>query len=424
MVLRSFWAYMLGYLILVVRGEHPERFINLALTRGVLLWDLVRVDNEVLLVKVDARSFRSLRHIARRARCRIRIRSKRGLPFLIHRLRRRQMLVGGGVLFCLLVYFLCSFVWTVNVVGTRRVSPALVKRMAAAAGLRPGVMRYQVSGRDVADYLMQQIPGVAFAEVDVRVRSRIKIVERVVPKKENAPCDIIAKKDGMIENLLVLSGSPRVKEGDIVKRGDVVISGAIRPPVPEAKPGDAPRSSEIRYVAAKGIVRARIWYRCYGEALRSELEELRTGRVTKIVCIKTDQKEIIIKGPRKIPYQFYKLRVRRMKIPKWRDITFPVEFVTIEGEEIRRVRVHRSYDEALRLAAQHAGRKMAQRLPPGVPVARRYLKLVDACDANLVRVVLTVETVEDIGISRKLQPKQGRDVNNQPEQTVEEIDRG
>ncbi|HHW40275.1 MAG TPA: sporulation protein YqfD [Syntrophomonadaceae bacterium] len=424
MVLRSFWAYMLGYLVLAVRGEHPERFINLALTRGVLLWDLVRVDSEVLLVKVYARSFRSLRHIARRARCRLGIRAKRGLPFLIHRLRRRRMLVGGGVLFCLLVYFLCSFVWTVNVVGTRRVSPALVKRMAAAAGLRPGVLRYQVSGRDVADYLMQQIPGVAFAEVDVRARSRIKIVERVVPKRENTPCDIIANKDGMIENLLVLSGTPRVKEGDIVKRGDVVISGIIRPPVPEAKRGDAPQPSAIRYVAAKGIVRARIWYRCYGEAFRSELEELKTGRATKIICIKMDQKEIIIKGPREIPYRFYKLRVRRLKIPEWRDITFPVEFVTIEAEEIRRVRVHRSDDEALRLATQQACRKMAQRLPAGVPVVRRYLKLVNDGDANLVRVVLTVETVEDIGISRKLQPKQGRGVSDQPEQTLEGLTGG
>lgn len=408
MVLRNFWAYIFGYLVLAVRGGHPERFINLALTRGIILWDLVRLDNETLLVRVYAHSFRSLRHIARRAQCRIRIRAKRGLPFLLHRLRRRRMLVGGGFLFCLLVYFLCSFVWTVDVVGTRRVSPELVRRIADKAGLRPGVLKYQVNGNDVADYIMQQIPDAAFVEVDVRARSVIRIVERVVAKRETTPCDIVAKKDGMIESLLVLAGSPRVKEGDVVKKGDVVISGIIQPPVAEGESQPNPISKpQVRYVAAKGIVRARVWYRSYGEALRSEIEEVKTGRTTKIVCVKVGSKELIIKGPRKIPYRFYQLKVKQLKIPEWREITFPVEFVTIEAEEFKRVRVHHSEEDALRLATQQASRKMAQLLPANAPVTRRYLRPVDSGDANLVAVVLTVETVEEIGMTRKLRPGQG-----------------
>ncbi|MGB9791647.1 MAG: sporulation protein YqfD [Thermacetogeniaceae bacterium] len=264
MFLRNFWAYILGYLVLVVKGGHPERFINLALTRGVVLWDLVWLDRETLLVKVYAQSFRPLRHIARRANCRIRIRVKRGLPFYLHRLRRRRMLVAGGIIFCIAVYALCSFVWTVDVVGARRISPEAVRRIAAEAGLRPGVLKCQVDGNNVAEHLMQRIPDAAFVEVDVKGRSVIRIGERMVPKSDANPCHIIAKKDGVIESLLVLMGSPQVKEGDVVKKGDVLISGIITPP--------SGAKSQVRYVAAKGIVRARVWYRSYGEALRSEIK--------------------------------------------------------------------------------------------------------------------------------------------------------
>lgn len=407
-MIRNLWAYLLGYLVLVVQGEHPERLINLALARGVFLWDLVRVDEEVLLVKVYVDSYRALRHIARRTQCQIRIRAKCGLPFLFHRLRRRQALAGGAVVFCLLVYFLSSLVWTVEVTGTRRIAPATVKKLAAAAGLRPGALRFRIRGEAVAASLLRELPGLAFAEVDVRTQSRIKITEKVFPEKETGPCNIVAAKDGIIENLLVLAGSPVLKEGDLVRRGDVVISGAILPPAPEPESPDAatpaPQTAKPRYVAAKGIVRAHIWRRYYGEAPRSELREFKTGKVTNIVCMRMAQKEIIIKGPRRIPYLSYHLKVKQIEIPRWRSMNIPVEFVTIEAEEIRRVQVNRSYEDALRLALQSARQKMAQNLPGTVKVAKQQSRVVDAGDPDLVRVVLTVETIEDIGVSRQFRP--------------------
>ncbi|MGB9792872.1 MAG: sporulation protein YqfD, partial [Thermacetogeniaceae bacterium] len=106
-----------------------------------------------------------------------------------------------------------------------------------------------------------------------------------------------------------------------------------------------------------------------------------------------------------IPYRFYRLRVKRLKIPKWREITFPVEFATIEAEEYRRVWVRRSEEEALRLAVERASRKMAEILPAHATVARRFWKPVVSGDAGLVAVVLTVETIEEIGVRKEFRPK-------------------
>ncbi len=407
MLIRAFWAYVLGFLVLTVRGEHPERFLNLATMRGVTLWDVLWVNPEQILVKAPARSFGPLRHVARRTKVRVRIRTKHGLPFILRRLRRRRMLVSGAVTFCLLLYLLSSLIWTVNVSGTRKLDPAQVRRVAASAGLYQGNLRFLVNGKDVADRLMREMPGIAFAEVDFRgTQASIRIYERVLPTPSLGTAHIVASKAGIVQEVLVLAGSPQVKEGDLVRAGQILISGIIAPPPQPKTPGAPPPPSpqlKPRFVEAQGIVRARVWYRCYAEAPREELMEQKTGRTTSIVILKIADKEIIIKGPPTIPYLLYDLTEKKRKLPQWRNILLPVEFDTIRAEEIRRFLIHRSYDEALQLATQRAQADLTSQLPTGAVVTDRQLKVVDA-DMDHVGVQLTVETLEEIGAPQQFTP--------------------
>jgi similar to stage IV sporulation protein len=398
---------MLGFLVLVVRGEHPERFINLATMRGVALWDVIRVNPDTILVKVAARSFGSLRHIARRTKVRVRIRAKRGLPFILQRLRHRGMLVAGAITFCLLLYLFSSLVWTVDVVGTKQLDALYVRQVAASAGLYPGNLRVLVNGKAVADRLMREMPGIAFAEVDFRgTQASVRIYEKLLPLPSLDTAHIVATKAGVIKDVLALKGLPMVKDGDVVRASQILISGIIAPPPPPKTAGSPPAQYKPRYVEAQGIVRARVWYRCYAEALRDELVEQKTGRVTNIVSIRIAGKEIIIKGPPSIPYLLYDLKENKRKLPRWRNITLPVEFVTIRVDEIRRFLVRRSYDDALQLAAQRAQTTLAGQIPAGAVVADRQLKVVNT-DMNRVGVQLTVETLEEIGTPQQFVPPKG-----------------
>lgn len=411
MFIRKLWAYLLGYLILVIKGEHPERLINLAYTRGVHLWDLCWIDAGTLTAKVYASSFRTLRHIAKKAGCKLRIRRKRGLPFLLFRLRRRRMLLVGAVVFCLILYCLSSFIWTVEVSGTRRISQQKVKELAAEAGLRPGRIRFQVQRDDVVDHLLRELPEIAYAEVDVGPRSRIRISEKQLPEPGVGYCHIVAEKEGVIESVLTLAGQPLVKEGDVVRKGQVLISGEISPAPPgqdEQQGEQLPPRQEPRFVQARGIVHARVWYRFYGEAALEEIQERLTGRKTLIFRIKVPGKEVIVYGPREVPYQFCRLRTHRYKLQRWRNISLPVEFVTIEAEEVRHQHVRRSYEEAVKMAAERAREKAVRGLPRDAVTVRRRYKVLGG-DEDPVRVVLTIETRESIGVIRKFRPENQTD---------------
>jgi similar to stage IV sporulation protein len=407
-IMKKIWAYLLGYIILVVEGTHPERFINMAFTRGIHLWDLTWSDTDTLMVKVYAQSFRTLRHVARQSNCRICILRKQGLPFVVFRFRRRRMLLAGALIFFIILYFLSSLIWTVDVTGTRKISAARVKDLAAVKGLKPGSFCFMANRDQVEDYLLRELQGISYIEVKVGPRSQVKVVEKIDPPRSQGPCHVVAKKDGVIDSILALNGQPKVEEGDLVRKGQVLISGAIYPPPPEEDP-TAPKpppsaQKPLRYVSAQGIVYGKFWYRFYGEVFRDEVVEEKTGRSARIYCIKLGNKEIIIKGPHSIPYKYYRSQTWRSKFPRWRNKTLPVEFVTIEAEEIKHVRLRRSYEEAVDAAAGSARKKEAKGIPKGaVPVKRQY-KVLGTEDDNPVRVVLTVETKEDIGVIRGFTP--------------------
>jgi similar to stage IV sporulation protein len=406
-IIKKLWAYLYGYLTIVVKGVHPERFINMAIARGIQLWDLSWDSTDTLTVKIYAQSFRTLRHVARQSRCRVRICRKSGFPFLIKRFRRRRMLLIGAIVFVLALYFLSSLIWTVDVSGTRKLSSAQVKELVAAEGLKPGNFCFQLDRDQIENQLLRQLPEVSFVEVNIQPRAKVKVVEKKTPAPSQGPCHIVAKKEGVIDSILVLEGQGMVKEGDLVKKGQVLISGAIYPPLPEPDPAKPePQLSDqkpVSFVNAQGVVYGKYWYRFYGEALLDEVVKEKTGRQVRRYSIIMGGKELIIKGPEEIPYKYYESQTKS-KILRWRNQTLPVEFVTIEAEEVRHVSLKRSYEEAVEVAAERAREKERKEILEGAVLVRRHSKVIGDKDDNPVRVVLTVETKEDFGVSQGIRP--------------------
>jgi similar to stage IV sporulation protein len=91
MFLFKLMSFLLGYVTILVTGDAPEKFINMAASRGISLWDVARSGEGGIRLKVRLSAVKPLRHMARRTRCRFRICRREGLPFYFARLR--QMLL-------------------------------------------------------------------------------------------------------------------------------------------------------------------------------------------------------------------------------------------------------------------------------------------------------------------------------------------
>ncbi|HEX3031536.1 MAG TPA: sporulation protein YqfD, partial [Bacillota bacterium] len=142
MNLQRLWSWLTGFLVLKLNGDSLEKFINMAASRGIMMWDIQRLKGQSMVVRVRLSSLRPLRHIKRRSGVRFRVLEKRGLPFYFWQMKRRKALTMGAMLFIATLYILSSFVWFVDISGTKKVSRESVLISLAELGVKPGVWRY------------------------------------------------------------------------------------------------------------------------------------------------------------------------------------------------------------------------------------------------------------------------------------------
>jgi similar to stage IV sporulation protein len=305
------------------------------------------------------------------------------------------MLVLGFALFLILLGLFSSFVWSVEVVGERQLTSAEVLATAAAAGLKPGVLKGRINPEQTEEVLLDGLPLLTWAGVSIRgVKATIEVAERIVPdEEERKPAHLVASKAGQIKEVLVINGYPLVKEGDMVSAGQILISGVA--PITTNELGQRGKP-----VHAKGIVRAIIWYESAGEGRIIEEGYSYTGRSLRQITFKYGQSERNFAYPRSHVYEHYEEVTSVKKLPGWRNINLPVEIVTIKHVELEPETKRRSQKEARLLAEESALEIIASQFPENAVVQGYWFEEVTVGEANnMIKVRAVVETIEDIGIT-------------------------
>jgi len=327
-------------------------------------------------------------------------------------------MTAGALIFVAALYVLSSFVWFIEVTGNKLVTDQAVEQVARQAGLKQGVPRWTLDVPTLEETILDQVPGLSWVGVYVEgTRVYIKVVEKKLPPPDETghPVDVVAVKDGLVKEILVLSGHPEVKEGDTVTSGQVLISAAIPPPVideekeaPDGEDALEPKEQQpLRYVHARGIVRARVWYEGVANMKLMEKGAEITGRETTRFGIKLGSKEIILIGPRKLPFEHYALDIEVKRAPVWRNINLPVELLTVRYYEEKLYTRSYTRDEARRLAGRNALDSIREQLPEGAKIVNERLEEVETTGFGTVRVRAIVETLEDIGIDKPYQYRGG-----------------
>lgn len=399
----QWWSYLVGYLTVRVEGQRIEPFINMAMVRGIRLWDIRHLSHHAITARVRISGFFSLRHIARKTRCRMRIVRRHGLPFLAVSLKKRKMLALGAVFFLFLLYFLSSLVWFVEVVGNQQVATEDILRVAQREGFRSGTPRWRLDKLRLEKVLAREFPLVAIFSVEIRgTRVLIEVVEKKLPppqEEESQPSHIVAARSGVIEDLIVLVGEPVAKPGDTVRAGQMLISGIL--PVPGTgsltpPPGvilPPPLSLEPERVCARGLVRARVLYTAVGESPVVESNWRPTGRRVTRLFISGGGREVIVYGPREAPYPVFAREQQEVRIPR-----MPLLLTWERLSELEPYTVEYGLEGAAARAAARARAEIDRARMPQSEILSEKIDPVPLDDPNRVRVRVQLEAMEDIGI--------------------------
>lgn len=407
-----FWYSLLGFVRIRISGDMPERLVNLCLAHGIPLRQLVWRDS-VVEALVARRDFRLLRPLAKRAQVRIRIIARHGLAFTLRGLGRRRLTLVLLGLSLVGLYVMSLFVWFVDITGPfQHVQEEEVRQVLGELGLKPGVFRPAVDRREMARQLVLRLPGLAWAYVNFQgTRAVVEIVERTLPPETPpvGPGHVVARRAGLIEEILVLSGEAQVQVGDTVAEGDVLISGLLMAPAPMEQipvPGVEPPSAErFAWLQARGRVLARTWYQDYWEAPLEQEFKTRTGGSASRYHLEIGNREIFLAGPAQIPYPHYEVE-RTSRGLAWSLGPLPIRLRLVKAEYFE-VEVHRRPLPPDQVR-QEAERVLRDRVLGEIPMEARIVDVqteVVQQGEDFLGVRLIVECLEDIGEFKPVTPE-------------------
>jgi len=394
MLFLRLWNYIRGYVIIVVEGSFLEKFINICTRRQLYLWDLKIHKNGVMTLKVSIKGFKLLRPAARKSRCRVRILKKQGLPFIINRYRRRKTFAAGAVLFVLILSFMTSFVWTIEIDGNEKIEDTALIRELAAIGVKPGVLKYTVDPEKVVNEMMLRMDELSWISVVVKgTKVKISVAERKQPPDlipVDEPCDIVAERDGIIKNIVVKEGQEKVKVGDTVTKGQILVSGAV----------DIKNQERKRLVHSIAVVEARTWYEHEVPVETSVVEDIRTGRSKDLYYVDIFNRRIkLLPGtPGFKDYETVEIE-KRLSLGE----RFPLPFAIIIYRHFEKEPVVRelSPEDARNAAAERAYGEIIEIIPEDAEIVNVVTDIVQTNDRGTVAKVI-VECIEDIGTAKRI----------------------
>lgn len=288
----------------------------------------------------------------------------------------RPFLGIGALSAAILIFFVTSRIWIIDVPGAAVSPQAKVQliQAAAAAGIRPGTPHRAVNLRQSRLRMERALPQYAFIGLSVQgVLMRIHVVPLVGKPPNTIPHKIIAAHSGTVTNLLVYMGDPEVAPGEFVRKGQTLISGAVQAPVPIQPDGAAKPLVDAVQTAAKGEVFADVRYRTEAIQPYQAIESTPTLTHFTQMFVKVEgHAPVLIKGYGKIPFQYY--HTQKIVHPLvWQGVNLPVETMKIVYNKIQRRRVTLSKKQALARARQLAARRMQELVRERVKVNRREI---------------------------------------------------
>lgn len=392
MSIQEIVKYLKGYLILRIEGLNLEKFINISIANGINFWDMKRLSMTAIELNVDLMGYKALKKMLRKTNSRAYVISKKGFPFLFLKLKRRSMLGIGFAIFIFLIFVLSSFIWSINIKGANNVSSKEIRQSLSELGIRPGTFKLNIPVIEIENNMLIKVKEISWIKITLKgTRAIIEIKERINPPKivpENIPCNIVARRDGIIYKIVSMKGDEVVKEGEPVRKGQILVSGVIERP-----------EVEIRYVHSLAEIEAKTWYEEKVVIPLETIKRVRSGRKKSKIYINLNDKTLLIKNT-DINYKTYDKIKRNLKLIETDKFELPFEIVIEDYFETSDINVFLSSEEAKSLALEEIEKNVLSNMAYNAKIINKRIDYVVKEDCVIASALY--ETIEDIGVQQEI----------------------
>lgn len=229
--------YAKGYIRIRIIGYSTERFLNACSHRGIILWGL-EPKGRAYEMNISIPGFRKLKPIIRKTGTKVSIVERFGLPFFLHKYRKRKMFFAGALLFAALIFLMSRYIWNIDIKGNLTYTDETLLKFLKTREVENGMRVSEVDCARIVKDIRKEYDDIIWVSASIqgtRLIIQVKENEDTIPAMDEAaenpdqekPTDIVADRDCVITRIVPRNGIPMVSEGAEVKTGDVLVSGQV-----------------------------------------------------------------------------------------------------------------------------------------------------------------------------------------------------
>lgn len=408
-----------GYLCIIVTGTAPERFFNICRMQGIEIWEICKTD-QGYQCRITLDGFLKSRPLVRKAKVRLRIQKRFGLPFFLYKNRKRKGLALGMGLFILVLCMMTCFVWDITFQGNLRYTDEQLLDYLQEQKIQYGMLKYRISCEELEEKIRLDFPEITWVSARVSgtrlliyMKENDVLQEKEEERASTETCDLVAKKEGLICSLTVRSGIPKVHVGERVEAGQILVEGKV-PIINDAK-----EVIREQFVMADAEVMAQCITPYQDIFPMMHQEKSHTGKKRNGLYLEVLGKTfvwILPAGKERcwdVVTQVYPLVI-------WEDFRLPVSWGFIEAKE------YITYDAwySKKEASEKAERKLSEILwkftQKGMQILENDVKVIS--DGSNCIVEGTITTMEDIACPQTIpvldEGKKQADINTKKTEEI------
>ena len=214
-----------------VSGEQCERFLNLCRARGMELAHIVRTGQKEFQITLKVKDFRKTAPLRRKTGVHIHILRKKGPVFWLLAAGRHKLVLSGLLVMICVLVFLSGRLWNIHIDGNIMNPTPELLQFLEEEGITYGMSRKNIHCTRLAEAMRRKFPDITWVSAKLSGTQLIfEIREGTIPpeeQKEETACSLFSEVEGTVEKIITRRGTPLVKEGDSVEKGQELVSGIL-----------------------------------------------------------------------------------------------------------------------------------------------------------------------------------------------------
>ncbi len=222
--------FLKGYLIIQLHGDYVERFLNMCRTHDILLWNIKREENDFCCTMAAKDYFETI-PLLKKTGTKAKVLKKSGAPFYIPFMKKRVLFFVSLILCLSMLYAVTDYIWAIEYVGNVQISNDELNHFLAQEDIHYGMKKNALDCEETEKSLRASFPNVTWTSIyfqGTKLYVEVKENEKTDPVIEEVRgTNLVATEAGTITSIVTRNGVPKVKAGDVVEVGQILVEGAV-----------------------------------------------------------------------------------------------------------------------------------------------------------------------------------------------------